>query len=44
MNDRANTKESFVASMLIGANLDKKKKINDKDVKKLLRKMLIQIR
>lgn len=30
--------------MLLGSEVDKKKKINEKDVKKMLRKLLISIR
>lgn len=30
--------------MLLGTELDKKKKLTDKDVKKLLKKLLIQIK
>ncbi|EAR92413.2 phosphatidylinositol-specific phospholipase C, X domain protein (macronuclear) [Tetrahymena thermophila SB210] len=37
------TKEQFIAQLLLGAEIDKKKKITDKEVKKLLRKLLIQI-
>ncbi|KAL4503997.1 hypothetical protein ABPG72_022627 [Tetrahymena utriculariae] len=37
------TKEQFISQLLLGADIDKKKKITDKEVKKLLRKLLIQI-